>query len=870
MSKRSVQDFQFGSRIGEGSYSSVFKAVDIQNKKIFAIKVLSKKHIVKEKKIKYVNIEKNTLNRLGRHPGIVTLYYTFQDENSLYFVIDLAEFGELLSIIRKLGSLSEICSKFYSIQLIDAVDFMHKKGVIHRDLKPENILVNSDMRLMITDFGAAKMVDDDKVDEEPTSKSSFVGTAEYVSPELLKFNRSGVESDIWALGCIFYQFITGFPPFKGQTEYQTFEKIVNLQYQWPSYYIPESIKDIVSKILLLDPTERLEMNGLKSHKWFNNFNWNDKSKIWSSSPPKLSAFNPLLEQQINNHQLSMKIHKKLPITASKKQNLNNTINQIRNDGLFANGINTQMSTLNLNKSQNKAKPTLIQPSLPSKQLIPPGFPKKEIPLQHSSQPQNSNAEVPRVGQPQLQSPTSVKPIVEHQPPLIPGDQHPQNPKHQAQTQSPSKFKITEHQHFQSPSQSSLANRKQLPLKPHALKDLKQTTRSLHLERLDPVQVENPITEPSPTSSAQISQSQSSTTTIHSAPRSELAQSSQFKPSTPSSNYISSQHSLQAQKTVIKPSLPPSIKSQHIDGLNNTNQSIEKQDTNTGELIGTNQTKPQRISKHLIKTRVPQMKENKGQKDITMISNLTVKKDTLDPKNPRNLPESITSKLESHELSIKLDFIRMSELIYSELEELKGDTKSLDDVLINKIITANRLKLKAHTTDVVLGITDNGNLFLFSPDFKLHLKVSLTSKLFAMYDYEFSEDQKSGYLILEVLNKDRLIFLSPHDQSVEFKIGEKLSWIESLMKTKEILKSKTKPVKKSQQSEVSVNIPTKPKILSSNTMKQKPTSSPPSIPKSFNSTVSSKSNNVRDKEREKLAKNRKFAGGAAAAAFHASK
>ena len=90
--KKSVKDYQFGTRIGEGSYSTVFSAIDLQTNRTFAIKVLSKRHIVKENKIKYVNIEKTTLHRLGQqHPGIVQLYYTFQDESSLFFVLDFAE-----------------------------------------------------------------------------------------------------------------------------------------------------------------------------------------------------------------------------------------------------------------------------------------------------------------------------------------------------------------------------------------------------------------------------------------------------------------------------------------------------------------------------------------------------------------------------------------------------------------------------------------------------------------------------------------------------------------------------------------------------------------------------------------------------------
>lgn len=87
--KKGVKDFNFGQTLGEGSYSTVLAAQDRQSGKDYAIKVLDKRHIIKEKKVKYVNIEKDTLNRLTDHPGVVRLYYTFQDERSLYFVLDL-------------------------------------------------------------------------------------------------------------------------------------------------------------------------------------------------------------------------------------------------------------------------------------------------------------------------------------------------------------------------------------------------------------------------------------------------------------------------------------------------------------------------------------------------------------------------------------------------------------------------------------------------------------------------------------------------------------------------------------------------------------------------------------------------------------
>ncbi|CAI5760799.1 unnamed protein product [Candida verbasci] len=309
--KKTANDYQFGSKIGEGSYSTVYSAIDKFSNKTFAIKVLSKKHIVKEDKIKYVNIEKRTLHRLGQqHPGIVQLYYTFQDESSLFFVLDFAEYGELLSIIRKFGSLSEQVSKFYMLQILDAVKFIHSKGIIHRDLKPENILVGHDFNLKITDFGAAKLLGNDEIlinDEkinynnidissESKSHGSFVGTAEYVSPELLKYNICGFECDIWAIGCILYQFFHGIPPFKGSTEYLTFEKIINVDFTIKSNPpLPIDVVKIIKSTLVFDLQERWTLDQIMLSKWFNDVPWNDLNYIWHRKVPRFEPYG------INSH-----------------------------------------------------------------------------------------------------------------------------------------------------------------------------------------------------------------------------------------------------------------------------------------------------------------------------------------------------------------------------------------------------------------------------------------------------------------------------------------------------------------------------------------------------------------------------------------
>ncbi|KAL8576711.1 hypothetical protein ACOMHN_025184 [Nucella lapillus] len=303
--KRTPNDFIFGKVIGEGSYSTVYLAKEVKTSTEFAIKVCDKKFILKERKSEYIMREKTVLTKTN-HPFIIKLFYTFQDTDRLYFVLQYARKGDLLYYMNKLSSFDMTCSRFYAAEVVQALDYLQSQGVIHRDLKPENILMSERMHILITDFGSSKVLKMDGTDEDSASRppsahghrrNSFVGTAQYVSPEVLNSKKAYFSSDLWALGCIIFQFLSGETPFRGGHEYQIFQKVCKLDYEIPEGF-NTTAANLVKKLLVLDPRERLgckEMGGmevLQRHEFFEGVCWED---LESQSAPELVPYLPARE-----------------------------------------------------------------------------------------------------------------------------------------------------------------------------------------------------------------------------------------------------------------------------------------------------------------------------------------------------------------------------------------------------------------------------------------------------------------------------------------------------------------------------------------------------------------------------------------------
>ncbi|KAJ0407401.1 hypothetical protein ATCC90586_003811 [Pythium insidiosum] len=263
--KPSIDDFKLGKQIGEGNFSRIMLATHSASGEVFALKVIEKQRI-KRLRVRHpnifneVNMEKEVLNRL-RHPNVIRLYHTFQDDHNLYFLLEYLEGGELLDYLvhdgRQIG-MDEPTARFYLADIVNAIDYMHSQQIIHRDLKPENMVVcSTDGHLRLVDFGTAK-------DLANTSLNgpNFVGTPEYMSPETIDNKSVSFATDLWALGCVAYQLLTGETPFSGGSAYLTFLNVQHGNYHLPAF-LSDDAKSLIRGLLQKDPEARMTISDVK-------------------------------------------------------------------------------------------------------------------------------------------------------------------------------------------------------------------------------------------------------------------------------------------------------------------------------------------------------------------------------------------------------------------------------------------------------------------------------------------------------------------------------------------------------------------------------------------------------------------------------
>ena len=269
--KINFKSFEILKLIGSGSFGKVYKVRLKSTNEIFAMKVLNKIYYLKEKLLRYAISECNILQK-SNCPFIVKLHYAFQTPDNLYMILDYCSLGDLSKQIED-GLFEEDEAKFYIAELILAIEYLHKNNIIYRDLKPNNILIDSDGHIKLTDFGLAK----ENVNNDIPNKT-MVGTLEYLTPEMISNKGSTKASDIYGIGVILYELLTGLTPFYSEDPNKMLEQIKTHKLEFHPFFSDE-LKDLLTKMLNKEPEKRIgiinDKSDLKNHEFFKDINWED-------------------------------------------------------------------------------------------------------------------------------------------------------------------------------------------------------------------------------------------------------------------------------------------------------------------------------------------------------------------------------------------------------------------------------------------------------------------------------------------------------------------------------------------------------------------------------------------------------------------
>ncbi|XP_070605871.1 serine/threonine-protein kinase LATS2 [Erythrolamprus reginae] len=335
--------------LGIGAFGEVCLACKVDTHALYAMKTLRKKDVLSRNQVAHVKAERDILAEADNE-WVVKLYYSFQDKDSLYFVMDYIPGGDMMSLLIRMEVFPEKLARFYIAELTLAIESVHKMGFIHRDIKPDNILIDLDGHIKLTDFGLCtgfrwthnskyyqkgshirqdsmepsdlwddvsncRCGDRLKTLEQRAKKQhqrclahSLVGTPNYIAPEVLLRKGYTQLCDWWSVGVILFEMLVGQPPFLASTPTETQLKVINWE---NTLHIPSQIKlspeasDLITK-LCCSAEERLGRNGaddIKAHTFFDSIDFSTDIRRQPapyvpkiSHPMDTSNFDPVEEE----------------------------------------------------------------------------------------------------------------------------------------------------------------------------------------------------------------------------------------------------------------------------------------------------------------------------------------------------------------------------------------------------------------------------------------------------------------------------------------------------------------------------------------------------------------------------------------------
>ncbi|PON63664.1 Rho-associated protein kinase [Parasponia andersonii] len=331
--KMGVDDFQLLTIIGRGAFGEVRLCREKATGHVYAMKKLKKSEMLRRGQVEHVKAERNLLAEVDS-AYIVKLYCSFQDDEFLYLIMEYLPGGDMMTLLMRKDTLTEVEARFYVGETVLAIDSIHKHSYIHRDIKPDNLLLDRYGHMKLSDFGLCKPLHcssfpnlsendqgvgkgkslsaSDNYSKLPTTPKrtqqeqllhwqknrrmlaySTVGTPDYIAPEVLLKRGYGMECDWWSLGAIMYEMLVGFPPFYSEEPMSTCRKIVN----WRTHLkFPEEAKlsaeakDLICK-LLCNVEQRLGSKGaheIKAHPWFKGLQWDRLYQMEAAFIPEVN------------------------------------------------------------------------------------------------------------------------------------------------------------------------------------------------------------------------------------------------------------------------------------------------------------------------------------------------------------------------------------------------------------------------------------------------------------------------------------------------------------------------------------------------------------------------------------------------------
>eukprot|EP00927_Polykrikos_kofoidii_P036944 TRINITY_DN31131_c0_g1_i1.p1 TRINITY_DN31131_c0_g1~~TRINITY_DN31131_c0_g1_i1.p1 ORF type:complete len:535 (-),score=72.11 TRINITY_DN31131_c0_g1_i1:389-1993(-) len=267
-----IEDFQIVRVVGVGGSGRVIQALHRPSGHMRAVKVMSKARLYQqEQRLQRVITEKRILARL-QHPFVVSLHWAFQTSTHLFLVLDFCGGGELFFHMLQRGRFEDPDAMFYFCEILLGLEYLHSQQILYRDLKPENCLLDNGGHIRLTDFGLSK----DNLTQSALF-TSFVGTAGYLSPEMVARQGHGLPLDYYCLGCLLYCLLTGsLPHYEGDYKAMIQRRVNGEPIPFPNWIAPGT-QDLVRGLLAPDPAERLGSRvgaiEVKEHYWLAEVDW---------------------------------------------------------------------------------------------------------------------------------------------------------------------------------------------------------------------------------------------------------------------------------------------------------------------------------------------------------------------------------------------------------------------------------------------------------------------------------------------------------------------------------------------------------------------------------------------------------------------